>query len=174
MLTFSVNTNIDTIEIERVKKVVKLVKELNDFTAEHIGAAYISIMNNENDGKDSSLSSYVKIAERNNLIELNRMVSLSQDDGYLEDIRLSYTEENKAVNNADLDNNVKYFLDLREKWFLKKGVDLYRLVVLVDTYKDKSAAEKLYFLLKENNELDLFSDLFNNKGLIKSLHKILD
>lgn len=173
MLTFSINSR--TFEDKKAKKVAQLVKEITDYNREHIGEAYISIVEGENDQETFSLSTYIKAKDKNSATKNSEEVSLSQDDNdYLDDIRLSYTEENETVNDADFNYYLNYFLDLREKWFLKKGIDLWRLVVLTDTYKDKSAAEKLYFLLKENDEMDLFSEIFSNRKFINKLHKILD
>ena len=171
MITFSANLNV--LDNEKVKKAAKLLAELNEQNREHAGAAYISIMEDKFTGKRFSLSAYANKADKNLAIRANDKVSLPQDDDeYSDNAQFSYSVEDAAIRDSDIDNIVEYFLDLREKWFLKKGVDLWRLVELADKYKDKKATNKLYYLLEENDELDLFSDLIADRKVMEALYKI--
>lgn len=173
--TFSVN--IGLYDEEKLKRVSKLVVEINDFNRDSAGDKYISIMEGHRNS-EQSLESYHRKSIRNQAIK--RMdkadVTTKDEDGEIFgdlDIEEDYSLEDVVIKNLEDEGLVKAFLDFRENTWLREGSDVWRLMELVEL-GDKLAGYKLKDLLDMTDGAELIRDVIENKVVYRKLKEIFN
>lgn len=178
MLTFSVNC---VVTPEKAEKIAKLVSEINEYNRDSAGIAYLNIVENRGKNKEcghTSLNSLQARREFNmyadNAKKQDKVVEVDDEVNVRNfSSSLSYNIEESVIRTNDTENIVKEFLKWREKIFLKRGYDIYRLIELA-LLEDKQAYIKIYTIFKDFKILDLLTDVFLNKKVIPKLKEILD
>lgn len=177
MLTFSVNK---VLTPDKIKKIKKLISEMNEFNRESVGLAYINIVEDRGKTKDSSRTSLNSLHSRrvynhyaDEAKKKDKIITLDEETNirkYDEDF--SYEFEDEIINDLDTDNLVHQFLELRKKIWLEGGYDIYRLLELV--YEgDRQACIYIYEVFKEFNILDFLTEVILNKKVFPKLKKTL-
>lgn len=160
MFTFSLNT---VNSASKVKQVVKLIQDINQYNAESVTDAYLNIMVGDKKDIDSNttLEGFHRVNLRN--IEADKAKSkevMLEDNGesdYITDTNLidPFEFEKEVMLKVDLPYFVETFLDIREHVYFEYGYDLWRLFSL--SYRgDKAAQGKLRILIDNLNLKDFF------------------
>ena len=171
--TFSLNCKLTK---EKAKKVAALINSINEFNCEFASEAYIQIMEgktkkyHEKDAlrdfnayahfhKIEEICDSAKRAER----EVN---ATCEEEISLDDVR---TVVEQMVDNSDVEADVfkrvdaqyyiSQFLEIREKLYFKKGIDLYRLLSVALT-GDYQATVKLRVVVYECDLTDFLKEFF--------------
>jgi len=154
---------------------------MNEYNRDSAGIAYLNIVENRGKNKEfghTSLNSLQARREFNmhadNAKKQDKVVEVDDEVNVRNfSSSLSYNIEESVIRNNDTENIVKEFLKWREKIFLKRGYDIYRLIELA-LLEDKQAYIKIYTIFKDFKILDLLTDVFLNKKVIPRLKEILD
>lgn len=171
--TFSININI--YDEDKVKRVSRLVDEINGFNRDSAGDKYISIIEGHKNS-EQSLESYHRKSLKNQAIKKLEQTDITTKDedgeifGEL-DIEEDYSIEDIVIKNLEDEGLVKAFLDYRENTWLREGSDVWRLMQLVEM-GDKLAGYKLRNLLEETDGAELIRDVIENKAVYKRLKEI--
>ena len=176
LVTFSINK---VMTPEKMKKVDKLVSEINDYNREYLSDAFLKIMGcedneyislkyiNKKGGKFEKLN-----ALRHPTYSLEEIVENYEDvNSY--DIAVEESFEDEVIMDCDTDNLVKEFLDLRENLFLLEGIDIWRLLELSLYYEDKIAIRKLAEHIRELGYVDFFAYLLQSDKALKKIKETL-
>lgn len=177
MFTFSLNT---VNSASKVKQVVKLIQDINQFNAESLTDAYLNIMVGDKKDIDSNttLEGFHKVSLRN--IEADKAKSkevMLEDNGesdYSIDTNLidPYDFEKEIMMKIDLLYFVETFLDIREQVFFEHGFDIWRLFTL--SYRgDKAAQGKLRLLIDNLNLRDFFWNFCGSVSYKRAVEDIL-
>lgn len=177
MFTFSLNT---VNSASKVKQVVKLIQDINQFNAESLTDAYLNIMVGDKKDIDSNttLEGFHKVSLRN--IEADKAKSkevMLEDNGesdYSIDTNLidPYDFEKEIMMKIDLPYFVETFLDIREQVFFEHGFDIWRLFTL--SYRgDKAAQGKLRILIDNLNLRDFFWNFCGSVSYKKAVEDML-
>lgn len=173
--TFSVNINLYS--EEKMKRVSKLVLEINDFNRDSVGDKFVSIMEGHKNS-EQSLESYHRKSIRNQAIKKLEQTDITtkdedgEDFGML-DIAEDYSVEDAVIKTLEDDGLVKAFLDYRENTWLSEGSDVWRLMQLVEM-GDKLAGYKLRNLLEETDGAELIRDVIENKSVYRKIKDIFN
>lgn len=177
LMTFSLN---EELSIEKRKKIFKLVDQINDFNRDRIGEAFLKIVEGKNiRDKSVSLNRFAK--SRNfyeNIDNTNQNAEVSLEEQLGEATfgnkpmfsRASFEED--IISACDTDNIVKEFLELRKTLFIEKGIDIWRLMELVQL-DDKIAVKKFRKVVEEQQKEEFFEYLAKNHAAMKKLNDIL-
>lgn len=177
MFTFSLNT---VNSADKVKQVVKLIQDLNQYNSESLTDAYLNIMVGDRKDNDSdiTLEGFHNTSVRNQEADKAKSKETTLGDNgesdYTTDTNLvdSYEFEKEIILEIDLPYFVKTFLDIREYVFFEHGFDLWRLFVL--SYKgDKAAQSKLRILIDNLNLKDFFWNFCSSLSYKKAVEEIL-
>ena len=133
LVTFSINP---VMTPEKLKKVDKLVSEINEYNREYLSDAFLKIMGCEDKNYvslnriDKKGGKFEKLnALRHPTYSFEEMVENYEDvNSY--DIAIEESFEDEVILECDTDNLVKEFLDLRENLFLREGIDIWRMLEL--------------------------------------------
>lgn len=171
--TFSVN--IGLYDEEKLKRVSKLVLEINDFNRDSVGDKFVSIMEGHRN-LEQSLESYHRKSIRNQAIKKLEQsdITTKDEDGEIFgelDVEEDFSIEDVVIKNLEDEGLVKAFLDYRENTWLSEGSDVWRLMQLVEM-GDKLAGYKLRNLLEETDGAELIRDVIENKAVYKRLKEI--
>ncbi len=174
-VTFSVNP---VMTPDKLKKIDKLVHEINDHNREYLSDAFFKIMGcedkeyislkyiNKKGGKFEKLN-----ALRHPTYSFEEMMGNYEEvDSY--DITIEESFEDEVIMNCDTDNLVKEFLDLRDNLFLLEGIDIWRLLELSLFYEDRIAIRKLANHIVELGYIDFFTYLLQSEKAIQKLKEI--
>ena len=142
LVTFSINP---VMTPEKLKKVDKLVSEINEYNREYLSDAFLKIMGCEDKNYvslnriDKKGGKFEKLnALRHPTYSFEEMVENYEDvNSY--DIAIEESFEDEVILECDTDNLVKEFLDLRENLFLREGIDIWRMLELSLYYGDRIA-----------------------------------
>ena len=164
---------------DKLKKVDKLISEINDYNREYLSDAFLKIMGcedndyislkyiNKKGGKFEKLN-----ALRHPTYSLEEIVENYEDvNSY--DIAVEESFEDEVIMDCDTDNLVKEFLDLRENLFLLEGIDIWRLLELSLYYEDKIAIRKLAEHIRELGYADFFAYLLQSDKALKKIKETL-
>lgn len=177
MFTFSLNT---VNSADKVKQVVKLIQDLNQYNSESLTDAYLNIMVGDRKDSDSdiTLEGFHNAKVRNQEADKAKSKEITLEDNgesdYITDTNLvdSYEFEKEIMLEIDLPYFVETFLDIREYVFFEHGFDLWRLFVL--SYKgDKAAQSKLRILIDNLNLKDFFWNFCSSLSYKKAVEEIL-
>jgi len=175
LVTFSINK---VMTPEKMKKVDKLVSEINEYNREYLSDAFLKIMGceekdyvslkyiNKKGGKFEKLN-----ALRHPTYSLEEMVE-GYDDVHSYDIAVEESFEDEVIMECDTDNLVKEFLDLRENLFLREGFDIWRLLELSLYYGDKIATLQFADRIRDLGYTDFFEYLLQNDKALKRLKEV--
>ena len=172
--TFSVN--IGLYDEGKLKRVSKLVVEINEYNKDSVGAKFISIMEGHRNS-EQSLESYHRKSQRNQAIKRMEQADITTKDeegeifGVL-DIEEDYALEDAVIRTLEDNGLVKAFLDYRENTWLREGSDVWRLMELVEL-GDKMAGNKLKNLLEMTAATELVRDVVENNVVYEKIKKIL-
>ena len=175
LVTFSINK---VMTPDKMKKIDKLVHEINDHNREYLSDAFFKIMGcedkeyislkyiNKKGGKFEKLN-----ALRHPTYSFEEMMENYEEvDSY--DITIEESFEDEVIMNCDTDNLVKEFLDLRDNLFLLEGIDIWRLLELSLFYEDRIAIRKLANHIVELGYIDFFTYLLQSEKAIQKLKEI--
>ena len=176
LVTFSINK---VMTPEKLKKVDKLISEINEFNREYLSDAFLKIMGCE-DQKYVSLNRIDKKGGKFEKLNALRHPTYSFEEmveNYEEvnsyDIAVEESFEDDVIMACDTDNLVKEFLDLREKLFLMEGIDIWRLMELSLYYEDKIAIREFAEHIRELGYVDFFAYLLENEKAVKKIKETL-
>ena len=174
LVTFSINP---VVTPEKLKKVDKLISEINDYNRDYLSDAFLKIM--ECEDKSISLNGMGKVGEkferlnarRHPTYSLEGMVEQYED---IESFDVVETEsfEDEVILDCDTDNLVKEFLDLRENLFLTEGMDIWRLLELSLFYGDKIATIQFADRIVDLGYVEFFAYLLQSDKAINKLREI--
>lgn len=173
--TFSVNLSL--YDEEKLKRVSRLVVEINDFNKDSAGDKYISIMEGHRNA-EQSLESYHRKSIRNQAIKrLEKADTATKDEdgesfGLLE-IEDDYSVEDTVIKMLEDEGLVMEFLDYRENVWLREGSDVWRLMQLVEM-GDRLAGYKLRELLEETGGAELVRDVIENRIVYRKIKEIFN
>lgn len=179
--TFSVNAN--PFEKKSVKKVVEIIKGLNDnsYNCEWAGEAFLKAVTKD-DVDTINLSGYANSCKRNTLMtqsarpETTILTQEELNQGYVgvTDVVAEYVEDNidDIISNLDMDYYVEYFLEMRENLYFSKGQDIWRLIKLAKL-DDKQAQNKLRVLMDEFELRELLYYVLTKAACYNKLEVIL-
>lgn len=175
LVTFSINK---VMTPEKLKKVDKLISEINDYNREYLSDAFLKIMGcedndyvslkyiNKKGGKFEKLN-----ALRHPTYSFEEMMENYEEvDSY--DITIEESFEDEVIMDCDTENLVKEFLDLRENLFLLEGIDIWRLMELSLYYEDKIAIREFADHIRELGYIDFFTYLLQSEKAIQKLKEI--
>ena len=175
LVTFSINK---VMTPEKLKKVDKLISEINEYNREYLSDAFLKIMGcedndyvslkyiNKKGGKFEKLN-----ALRHPTYSFEEMMENYEEvDSY--DITIEESFEDEVIMECDTASIVKEFLDLRENLFLLEGIDIWRLLELSLFYEDKIAIRKLADHIRELGYVDFFAYLLQSEKAIQKLKDI--
>ena len=173
--TFSININI--YDEDKVKRVSRLVDEINDFNKNSVGDKFISIMEGHRNS-EQSLESYHRKSIRNQAIKKLEQTDITTKDEEGEffgelDIEEDFSIEDVVIKNLEDEGLVKAFLDYRENTWLRDGSDVWRLMELVEL-GDKLAGYKLRDLLEMTDGAELIRDVIENKAVYRKIKDIFN
>ena len=176
LVTFSINP---VMTPDKLKKVDKLVSEMNEYNREYVSDAFLKIMGCKDDGYISLKyinkkgGKFEKLnALRHPTYSLEEIVENYEDvNSY--DIAVEESFEDEVIMDCDTDNLVKEFLDLRENLFLLEGIDVWRLLELSLYYEDKIAIRKLAEHIRELGYVDFFAYLLQSDKALKKIKETL-
>lgn len=185
--TFSVNVNTyNPVIAKRLIDIAESIDVNNQLMMEWTGEAVLKAV--EDGAKvfsgNLNLGKYSDVCNRNDkLNKLNRARKetslLTQDeveDGFVgtPEKNMSYEDEllNSKLSDLDADSYIEMFLDKREELFLKKGVDIWRLVQLA-LVEDKQARNKLRVIMEEYNLREMFEYILLHSNAKLKLEGIL-
>ena len=171
--TFSLNCKLTK---EKAKKVAALINSINEFNCEFASEAYIQIMEGKTKKyheKDAlrDLNAYAHFHKIEEICDsakrAEREVNATcEEEISLDDVR---TVVEQMVDNSDVEADVfkrvdaqyyiSQFLEIREKLYFKKGIDLYRLLSLALT-GDYQATVKLRVVVYECDLTDFLKEFF--------------
>lgn len=171
--TFSVNINL--YDEEKLKRVSKLVLEINDFNRNSAGDKFISVMQGHRNS-EQSLESYHRKSIRNQAIKKLEQTDITTKDEDGEDFGLldiaeDYSVEDAVIKTLEDDGLVKAFLDYRENTWLMEGADVWRLMELVEL-GDRYAGYRLKEVLEMTGGSELIRDVIENRVVYGKLKKI--
>ncbi|WP_324823577.1 hypothetical protein [Sinanaerobacter sp. ZZT-01] len=177
MFTFSLNT---INSADKVKQVVKLIQDLNQYNSESLTDAYLNIMVGDRKDSDSdiTLEGFHNAKVRNQEADKAKSKEITLEDNgesdYITDTNLvdSYDFEKEIMLKVDLSYFVETFLDIREHVFFEHGFDLWRLFVL-SCKGDKAAQSKLRILIDNLNLKDFFWNFCSSLSYKKAVEEIL-
>ena len=176
LVTFSINPVMTS---EKLKKVDKLVSEMNEYNREYVSDAFLKIMGCKDDGYiplkyiDKKGSKFEKLSMyRERTFSFEKMVEEYED---IESFDILTTEpfEDDVIMECDTDHLVKEFLDLRENLFLLEGIDIWRLLELSLFYEDKIAIRKFAEHIRELGYVDFFAYLLQSDKAVKKIKETL-
>lgn len=177
MLTFSVNEKLTP---DKIKKIGKLLSDVNEYNRESLGLAYLNIVENRGKNKDCVRTSLNSLHSRrvfnqyaDNAKNKDKVIALDDEvNTRTFDTELSYKFEDDLIRDLDTDYLVKEFLDLRVKIWLEGGYDIYRLLELV--YEgDRQACIKIYEVFKDFKVLVFLTEIIINKKVYPKLRKLM-
>lgn len=177
MFTFSLNT---VNSADKVKKVIKLIQEVNQYNSESLTDAYLNIMMGDKKDTDSNttLEGFHNTRVRNQETDKAKSKEVMLEDNgesdHTIDINLidPFDFEKEIMLKIDLPYFVETFLDIREQVFFEHGYDLWRLFVL--SYKgDKAAQGKLRVLIDNLSLKDFFWNFCDSVSYKKAVENIL-
>lgn len=171
--TFSVN--IGLYDEDKLKRVSRLVVEINDFNKNSAGDKYISIMEGHKNS-EQSLESYHRKSMRNQAIKKQEQIDIEtkDEDGEsfgLLDIEQDYSLEDVVIKNLEDEGLVKAFLDYRENTWLQEGADVWRLIELVEL-GDRYAGYRLKEVLEMTKGAELIRDVIENRVVYRKIKEI--
>lgn len=173
--TFSININI--YDEDKVKRVSRLVDEINGFNRDSAGDKYISIIEGHKNS-EQSLESYHRKSLKNQAIKKLEQTDITTkgEDGEIFgelDIEEDYSIEDIVIKNLEDEGLVKAFLDYRENTWLREGSDVWRLMQLVEM-GDRLAGYKLRELLEETGGAELVRDVIENRMVYRKIKEIFN
>ena len=165
LVTFSINP---VMTPEKLKKVDKLVSEINEYNREYLSDAFLKIMGCEDKNYvslnriDKKGGKFEKLnALRHPTYSFEEMVENYEDvNSY--DIAIEESFEDEVILECDTDNLVKEFLDLRENLFLREGIDIWRMLELSLYYGDRIAIRQFAERIRDLGYTDFFEYLFQS------------
>lgn len=176
LVTFSINK---VMTPDKMKKIDKLVHEINDHNRAYLSDAFFKIMGCEDEGYVSLKYINKKGGKFEKLNALRHptysfeemMENYEEVNSY--DIAVEESFEDDVIMACDTDNLVKQFLDLREKLFLMEGIDIWRLMELSLYYEDKIAIREFAEHIRELGYVDFFAYLLENEKAVKKIKETL-
>ena len=176
LVTFSINP---VMTPEKLKKVDKLVGEINEYNREYLSDAFLKIMGCEDKNYvslnriDKKGGKFEKLnALRNPTYSFEEMVE-NYEDVYSFDIATEDSFEDEVILECDTDNLVKEFLDLRENLFLREGIDIWRMLELSLYYGDRIAIRQFAERIRDLGYTDFFEYLLQSDTAIKKIKEML-
>ena len=175
LVTFSINK---VMTPEKLKKVDKLISEINEYNREYLSDAFFKIMGCEDEGYVSLKYINKKGGKFEKLNALRHPTYSFEEmlENYEEvnnyDIAVEESFEDEVISTCDTESIVKEFLDLRENLFLLEGIDIWRLLELSLYYDDKIAIRKLADHIVELGYVDFFAYLLQSEKAIQKLKEI--
>lgn len=178
MLTFSVNNELTG---EQRIKIFKLMEQINEFNRELLGEAYINIVcGKKRAGEHIILNKYAEERIVYQKLEDERIGEVSLEEQF-EEIDWDITPssfivdgfEDDVIRNADSEDLLKEFLVLRKKKFLKRGIDIWRLIELIYKENDAEAIMMLPIYCDKPEEKTLLANIFRMPDIIEKLDNML-
>jgi len=177
MLTFSVNNELTK---EQRIKIFNLIEQMNDFNRELLGEAYINIVcGKKRAGEKIVLNKYAEDCMMYQKLEDERIGDVSLEEQFEEtntEIISSFVVdgfEDDVIRQADADDMIKEFLALRKKKFLKRGIDIWRLIELIYKENDAEAIVVLPEYCNKPEEKTLLANIFRLPDVIEKLDNML-
>lgn len=176
LVTFSINP---VMTPEKLKKVDKLVSEINEYNREYLSDAFLKIMGCEDKNYvslnriDKKGGKFEKLnALRHPTYSFEEMVENYEDvNSY--DIAIEESFEDEVILECDTDNLVKEFLDLRENLFLREGIDIWRMLELSLYYGDRIAIRQFAERIRDLGYTDFFEYLLQSDKAIRKIKEML-
>lgn len=171
--TFSVNKNSYS---DRVSKLLEQLEQGKKFSPEFLSDIYIKAVDGE---EINDISAYSKQMEKLALLARSK----SRDIPILSEDEITFykgiSESNLPYTYDDIEHLasqcslVQQFLDIRENLYYVLGVDIYRLLALIED-NDFVAKQKLDAIVAEFPDLkDFFYELLTTPNILQSIHEIL-
>lgn len=178
MLTFSVNNELTK---EQRIKIFNLMEQMNEFNCELVGEAYINIVcGKKRAGEHIVLNKYAEERIVYKKLEDERTGDVSLEEQFEEidwDIPPSSFIvdgfEDDIIRKADSEGLLKEFLALRKKKFLKRGIDIWRLIELIYKENDAEAITMLPIYCDKLEEKTLLASIFRLPDMIEKLDNML-
>lgn len=187
LLTFSVNSSLTN---KKAKQVVALINSMNDYNRDYAGDAFIEIMEGRTklflgDNAEKNLNTYAYYRKREDRAEIKKRAlteapiisEVEFDMGKLGAV--AELIENKELNIeeivvkcSDQGYYVDKYLDIREFFFFKKGIDIHRLLTLA-MQGDVQAVRKAELLFRECHLIGFFREFFAVPAYWSFVHKML-
>ena len=176
LVTFSINP---VMTPDKLKKVDKLVSEINEYNREYLSDAFLKIMGCEDKNYvslnriDKKGGKFEKLnALRHPTYSFEEMVENYEDvNSY--DIAIEESFEDEVILECDTDNLVKEFLDLRENLFLREGIDIWRMLELSLYYGDRIAIRQFAERIRDLGYTDFFEYLLQSDKAIRKIKEML-
>jgi len=176
LVTFSINP---VMTPEKLKKVDKLVSEINDYNREYLSDAFLKIMGCEDKNYvslnriDKKGGKFEKLnALRHPTYSFEEMVE-NYDNVESYDFSAEDSFEDDVILECDTDNIVKEFLNLRENLFLREGIDIWRLLELSLYYGDRIAIRQFAERIRDLGYTDFFEYLLQSDKAIRKIKEML-
>ena len=176
LVTFSINP---VMTPEKLKKVDKLVSEINEYNREYLSDAFLKIMGCEDKNYvslnriDKKGGKFEKLnALRHPTYSFEEMVE-NYDNVESYDFSADDSFEDDVILECDTDNIVKEFLDLRENLFLREGIDIWRLLELSLYYGDRIAIRQFAERIRDLGYTDFFAYLLQSDKAVKKIKETL-
>ena len=141
MLSFSVNPQLDS---KKAKAVAQIIREMTPQNAEHVGDAYISVMNGMVDGGDKmNLISYSVVIHKRETEKRAKdselvlpLITEGEAEQGVEGIDITSVPDKldvvSMIEDKETDKElIEEFLEVREFIYFKKGWDIWRVLCLV-------------------------------------------
>ncbi len=184
MLTFSVNP---TMTPDKLKKVDKLITQVNQYNSEYLGKAFISIMEGvkvKDLDREINLNSLEFVCNRSRDIkaveEKEQVLSLEQDTHMgrrIIDIAPNERFEDFVLDRVDFEYDSKEAIEAfkikRGVVFKETGADVWRLLEL-SLMRDEIAMHRLYLIFETKKEVDLIKTIVKNRKIFKKLKKEME
>ena len=187
--TFSVNAT-NRLTPKQIRDIVALTNSINDFNREYVGDAFLKIVEGNIVAFDSKtaqqdMDDYARFHRKEEHREMvkrakieYRLVNETElemgEVGIAEELipDQSLNVESTASETADEAYYVEEFLELREKLYFKKGVDIFRLLYLARA-GDYQAIRRVRALIDECRLKDFFKEFFSSPKYWAGVYKIL-
>lgn len=177
MLTFSINNKV--YEKDKAKSVAKLIKSIKDSNRDSLSDAFFNVVERNTIGVN--LSKLNALRTRNE--KYDKRVKKCEDNLVTEEEFQQSTEgiinlidpsnyEVEVQAKADTRYYIETFLDLREYIFFEKGIDLWRLLLLVFK-RDVIAIQKFRMVLDDFKLDTFFKDFLSRAYYIQEVKEIL-
>lgn len=178
MLTFSVNNELTG---EQRIKIFNLIEQMNEFNRELLGEAYINIVcGKKRTGEHIVLNKYAEERIVYQKLEDERTGDVSLEEQFEEiDWEVAPSSfimdgfEDDVIRKADSEDMIKEFLALRKKKFLKRGIDIWRLIELIYKENDAEAIAMLSIYCDKSEEKTLLASIFRMPDMIEKLNNML-
>ena len=178
MLTFSVNNELTK---EQRIKIFNLMEQMNDYNRELLGEAYINIVcGKKRAGEHIVLNRYAEERIVYQKLEDERNGEVSLEEQFEEiDWEIAPSSfvvdgfEDDVIRKADSEDLLKEFLALRKKKFLKRGIDIWRLIELIYKENDAEAIAVLPKYCDKPEEKTLLASIFRMPDIIEKLDNML-